>query len=490
MAIFIALQFPFADLRGFLEGESGRIAFPYRIKRDFIRSSGNIKKRYKNGIKEWAGEELYCSSDLALRFPDHLGEKIFAPDSVKAIIVDTYRRFYSNSPVARFEVALLLKPKLNIDKIPPSEWIKLVQDVLCIPMHERNPPHQETKSKNTPKIIKLLHAQNTLAKHYLAATTNRQIEPHIKPEEWWYSPGTPALVIEADKECAFLKAFPYTKHVLDVPQAAASVFHAWIDFDNLQPCSTWFIAMGKGDPDAVRRLRINLTRLHAERECLNIVLHNIGTLKESNIKLSKNFDQLDTIRNYIKKSLASIQAAESFGMNRSSMFAAAHEAFGIEFEGFESTLQDLGWQLAENVKNYIRRAENKAKISITIHGGVMITNIQMGNVTVSGDFTFVTAKNITNSFNKIGESNANDDLKEKLKVLAIEVAKLAKELPPDKAEEVTRDLDSLTSEAVAKNPRKKWYELSLQGILDAAIFVASMIGPISTAVKDVSSLLP
>ena len=247
--------------------------------------------------------------------------------------------------------------------------------------------------------------------------------------------------------------------------------------------------MDDGDPDVVRRLRINLTRLHAERECLNLVLANIGTSSTKRIKIGHNTDQLDAIKAYVTNALKSIQKPKRFGMDRRSMFEATHEAFGIEFEGRESTLQYFGWQLVENVENYIRRAESKAKITTVIYGGVMTTNIKLEGTTIYGDFNPIIAKNITNSFNKIGESKANDDLKEKLKVLTIEVANLAKQLPPDQAEEVTRDLDSLTSEALAEKPRKKWYSLSAEGILEAAKFVSSMTEPISTAVKAVLTLL-
>lgn len=501
--MFLALQFPFADLREFLGDKSGRlinadVSLSQRIGKDFIRSSGIITRRRKKVSNDWPGEQVYCSSKLALRFPNRLGEIQFESGSTKYSIVNTSRRFYSIGPVARFEVALQLDVQFeNLDKVSALEWAGLLRDVLHIPMHKRNISRksfsdcmQEMQSKKTSKTVELIHAGKDIAQHYLAATTNRKLEPPVNPQPWWYIPGTPALVIEVKEGCSLPTVFPYTQHVLDVPEASASIFHTWLNFDNHEPCSAWFMVMGKGDPDAVRRLRINLTRLHAERECLHRVLANIRTVSGCKIRIEENFDQLDAINSYIKDALASIQKPKQFGMNRSSMFEAAHDAFGIEFGGDEATLQKLGWQLAENVENYIRRAENKAKITTVIYKGAMITNIQMGNVTVSGDFNLVTAKNIENSFNKVEKSEVNSDLKDKLKELTVEVANLAKQLPKDKAEEVTRYLDSLTSEAVAEKPSKEWYEFSANGILEAAKFVASMIEPISTAVKAVLALLP
>ena len=119
----------------------------------------------------------------------------------------------------------------------------------------------------------------------------------------------------------------------------------------------------------------------------------------------------------------------------------------------------------------------------------MNTHIQMGNVTVAGDFNFVTAQNIQNSFNKAANADVSEPLKEALKDLTTKTAELAKQLPPDKAEAVSKDLAALTTEAVSKEPRKPWYELSANGLLEAAKTVAAMTGPITTAVKAVVSLL-
>lgn len=500
--MFLALQFPFVDLREFLEEESGRLTRNADVSsciagEDFIRSSGDITYRRKKGVSEWAGEELYCRSKLALRFPNRLGEMQSVSGSVKATVVNTFRRFYSTGPVARLEVALQLDVQSeSFNKVSALEWVGLLRDILHIPMHKRNLSRknpsdsmQAIQSKKASKTVELIHARKDIAQHYLAATTNRKLEPPVKPQPWWYVPGTPALVIEVKEGCSLPMVFPHTRHVLDVPEASASIYHARLEFDKKQSCSAWFMVMGDGDPDAVRRLRINLTRLHAERECLHRVLANIQTSNTGRIKIGDSFPQLDAINSYINKALKSIQKPKQFGIDRRSMFEVAHDAFGIALEGHEATLQGLGWQLAENVKNYIRRAENKAKIITVINEGDMITNIQMGNVTVSGDFNLVTARNIENSFNKVEKSEVNSDLKEKLKLLTIEVANLAKQLPSDIAEEVTRDLKTLTEESISPKPRKKWYELSFSGILEAAKYVASMIEPITTSVTAVRAAL-
>jgi hypothetical protein len=41
---------------------------------------------------------------------------------------------------------------------------------------------------------------------------------------------------------------------------------------------------------------------------------------------------------------------------------------------------------------------------------------------------------------------------------------VAEKLLPDKAKELTRDLAMFTNEATSDKPRRKWWELSLEGI--------------------------
>jgi hypothetical protein len=73
--------------------------------------------------------------------------------------------------------------------------------------------------------------------------------------------------------------------------------------------------------------------------------------------------------------------------------------------------------------------------------------------------------------------------------LSTEVANLAKELPDAKAEAVANDLSTLTSEALASAPRRKIYEVSAEGLMEAAKTVAGMAEPITRAVKVVLALL-
>jgi len=179
----------------------------------------------------------------------------------------------------------------------------------------------------------------------------------------------------------------------------------------------------------------------------------------------------------------------SHGVEQSQLLEVARSAWSTALPGQAASFAALGRQVGDKVARYIRRSEAIAPVVTQIFGDKVDTHIQMGNVTVAGDFNFVTAQNIQNSFNKAASSDAPAPLKEAQKDLTAKVAELAKQIPPDKAEAVSKDLATLTTEAVSKEPRKPWYELSANGLLEAAKTVGAMTGPITTAVKAVLALL-
>ncbi len=108
------------------------------------------------------------------------------------------------------------------------------------------------------------------------------------------------------------------------------------------------------------------------------------------------------------------------------------------------------------VNNVYSEVKNMAQISVTLGDGTVI----------KGDF--VVANTIKDSFNKVTSSEAPEDVKALLTDLTKAVAKMVGDMPAVKGAEVARDLDSLTSEVTSENPRRKWWELSIDGLTKAA----------------------
>lgn len=438
--MFLVLQHPFADFRRFLGTESGRLSVSANLPlaepgKAFVRSSGVVTSRRRGGIDEWAAEESYCDASLALRFPNHLGDARFGAGNVKGTVNYAFRRFHSDGTAARLEVGLQLLVENGASSMLAAEWLELLRDTLEIPVRVRN-------KKKAARTVKLIDAGDILAQHYLSATTNRDpnLPVPVRPQPWWFDSGAPALVVEYPLSCP-VPLPPYTRHVLDVPEADVKLSHTWLQFGKQRRCSTWFVAMGeKGDPDAIRRIRIHLLHLHAERECLRLVLLRI--MNDNKLDLANNPVRSNEVEQYLNETLHAIEKPKRFGMAQSTMLDAAWQAIDIAIEGQSTSLQHFRRQVKLRVENYIRRAN-------------------MGMDT---------------------------DLKEKLKELASEIDKLVGKLPVEKAEKASNDLKILTDEAVSKNPHKGRYTLSAEGLVKAAQTVAEGT-MVEIIVKSVSAMI-
>lgn len=115
-------------------------------------------------------------------------------------------------------------------------------------------------------------------------------------------------------------------------------------------------------------------------------------------------------------------------------------------------------------------------------------NIHLGdNSPISGNV--VVAQSVENSFNKAESADISNELKDLLQRLAKEVAGISTALPEETAEEVARDLDTLTAEAISKNPRKRWWQMSAEGLQQAAEKLGKIGKPMLELVVMVVSLL-
>lgn len=477
--MFQVLLHPIADLRPLLQASAA-----YRLSRpswpgptpgkDFVRSSGAVRMRRQGGLDDWAGEDTFADASLALRLPNMLQSQIFGKGLFQLCLTHVFRRFYSAGVVSRFEIGFRVK-RLSDEPLPSAiDTVRLLQTSMTVPARLR-------REKDMQPLVSL---GDGLAELYLNASTNRK--SGLAVEHWWVCAGEPTLLVEYGMNDG-IKLPPHSRLVSSARVGAEVLHHVWLEIENHR-CSVWLLRKDAvdSDPAELRKLRIHILRLHTERQCLRIVLQAV---REGRIKLDESIDQASLMQDYLESAMPIVTRPVSFGVEQSQLLEVAKIAFGDATPGQAASFDAMRRQVAEKVARYIRRSETAAPVITQIFGDQMSTHIQMGNVTVSGDFNQVTAQNIENSFNKAAGSEVKQDLKEALKTLTAQVAELAKQLPPQQAEEVSKDLSTLTSEAVSKTPRKRWYEMSADGLLEAAKTVAEMSGPVTTAVKAVLALL-
>lgn len=110
------------------------------------------------------------------------------------------------------------------------------------------------------------------------------------------------------------------------------------------------------------------------------------------------------------------------------------------------------------------------------------TEVLIGdNARITGDF--VVANSIKNSFNRIASSSASDELKELLKELSVAVGNMTEHLPKEESEEVAEDLDKLVDQATQEKPKRKWWTVSVDGLVKAA----EKIGEVGKPVLDLAA---
>src|SRR5688572_21719445 len=103
-------------------------------------------------------------------------------------------------------------------------------------------------------------------------------------------------------------------------------------------------------------------------------------------------------------------------------------------------------------------------------------NVEGSNI-VSGSNNVVMQR-IQDSFNKADAADIRAELKATLKQLADAVAVMTKSLPSEQAAEVTDDLSRLVNEATKPTPSKKWYSVSIDGLIKAAENVEKVGKPV------------
>jgi hypothetical protein len=104
----------------------------------------------------------------------------------------------------------------------------------------------------------------------------------------------------------------------------------------------------------------------------------------------------------------------------------------------------------------------------------------------------VIADSIENSFNALAKSTINDETKSLLEQLLKAINEINKQSTPEtaeSAESLVQDAESLVKEVTSAKPRRKWYEVSIEGLKQAAINIGEVATPVLEIVGKLTPLL-
>lgn len=117
--------------------------------------------------------------------------------------------------------------------------------------------------------------------------------------------------------------------------------------------------------------------------------------------------------------------------------------------------------------------DDKRSVQISVTNGSTIGSMVIGS-------------SLENSFNTIVSNGAV----ERLETLKEAVEAMVKVMPSETAEQVTRDLEILTAELTSKSPRKKWCQLSADGLIKAAKNIGEIGVPVCKIVAEIIAMIP
>jgi hypothetical protein len=273
--VLLSVQIPVVDARPLLDQDTGRHARPAfpKPERLFARSSvqhhrssfvaglGPVRPRLKGGAGPWASENYYVdvSSLVRLRLTELPDERSVAFFRIARLPRPVYRNFHTDGVVGRLEIGFdydETRVRGHAQMHLPRAW------VLDAPTHLRG----------SGRELPLVEVGAAFARHLLDSTTRGE------PESWWVQAGTPAVVTE----------YPRGEHPpggysfagADEEDGPGSLLsYRWGRHKGVRLLD-WQIRHGDSPADEIRRLRIHLSRLHAEFTAFGAVLAQIqaGTL--------------------------------------------------------------------------------------------------------------------------------------------------------------------------------------------------------------------
>lgn len=144
-----------------------------------------------------------------------------------------------------------------------------------------------------------------------------------------------------------------------------------------------------------------------------------------------------------------------------------------------------------HVTVFIERVVMSGSESTHIEGDVMNDHSHNHGPRIHGDLTI--HGDVQNAFNTINQidtgTGQGKTLQGLLTDLHREVTRLIDALPEGQRPKVARSLRTLTEEAASAQPDRRWFQLSAEGLIDAAKAVAAFTEPVTAAVKAVLAFL-
>jgi hypothetical protein len=461
-AVLVVVQHPIVDVRGLLPGSGHRIHSPkwpqpLRVhprgsqddcRTDFIRGLGPVRRRMRGNPSPWLNESYYVDARNRIVLSKLSGSEPRLPFKVR--LKPLFRRFYSDGVVGRFEIGFFCDLDFRgLELATVSAGARAALGVLARIRGGVDAPQP------------LAHFGPALAGHLLSATT-RRVPDGFTPPRWWVSVGTPGVFLEVQQR----------------PRHETSPVRLWHTSPIVAntPVSCWTIAdTADSDRELLRRLRVQVSHLHADLAALETVL---GFCRSGRLAPGSGVeDFLDdmcskllrpqrhglTQHEYLTEV---IDAAHGYYADRVWMLRVLSDQ--VSSKGLARKLTDTATMLSEAL-------ERPRSNFYLINGGDLV---QEKNETVVHGSAGVVASKSTVTMRDVNMGTQSADLAALVEKLEAEVAALRGKVADDVADQAEDTIAGVSKELAVKEPDKP----KLLRRLNALVALAKSAGGAGTAV--------
>jgi len=492
LAIF---QFPICDARRFCPSNGLRRELPdwpdpeTDIRPHFIHHVGRAVARRKTVDDVLPDDMKFCRAHRALRFLRletqfaGRGEKRFRP-------VCAFRRLFCDGGcVVRLEVGVAHQ------KRQPGLTDLTEEDVLSIAADLCGLPTKVPRVGGVAAEDRLIKQGRHLCELYARGTLPRTAD---RPEIalGLVQDGSPLLLIEVEPWEAEMTVIPdgFTLVPLD------DSWDVHLAYGRLKTrfgiIGTWIAhRLTNTNLERARRLRLCLLRLHAEQEVLDIVLKQI---QRGRILNPETEEVVEELNQYLNVRTRFIDRQKWAGIDQSALRSAMDAAEHVVPPGTRRHLIErydgARREIMRKVNAFQERRTSVRLVRVVnvsgegtyVEKAVTINQSGTGNILNVAEFM----NNVTNTVNtNLAESKAGDEVKALIKELNDQIAKVGQAADPKLTQQMGQDLQTLSAELAQPEPRRKWYELSLDGIKEAAEAVGEIAGPVVKTVQKLALLL-
>jgi hypothetical protein len=354
--LFLAYQVPLADSRVFLGAGTGRLTAPrwpskgrgagtmLEPGREFVRAVGQVRVRRRGGIAPWVGEDAFADATRALRFPPGIGPwRIPLAEDRYVRFGWAFRRFNSSGPVARVECGLRQTTR---DRGEPLDARRL-SDLVGACLRKRLEVRTQARAWEPAQLAT---CDRPLARLLLRSTTARVALRAADPEAWWLEAGRPLAVLEYSAHLDSDGTVPRSRRVETLADWGIQLHHTTLEVAG-RPVAAWLLGVGDAaNADALRRLRIHLFRLHAEREVLKRILSNVAT---GRIVHEAGKPHSEALEDYLNDALQTLFRPSSHGVPQREILEVAYRGDELVSEGERATLLPALEQARLNVRRKV-----------------------------------------------------------------------------------------------------------------------------------------